>query len=401
MSSSSSSPPPSSGTSPPSHSDAPTDAPGHSEDAPDASASRTQNRTQSVERCANCGAVLDGPYCAECGQRATDRIVPLWHMLNEFLEILFDLDLRILRTLPTFLFQPGRLTKEYINGRRRQYVRPLRLYLFSSFLLFGILALTTIDFGSFGPGAAQVEELRPERDAPRDSTQATSGTIETLRHNMRQSGMDSTDIREAEAAVREALNQDFSNLSASAPSMTAATQTASPGSDVLAQVLSDSLQFNLNVTGDSTTNSRIEQMLRLKVARTIQEPGQIVETMIDIGPYLMFVLLPVFALLLKLLYVRQGRLYAEHIIFTLHVHALAFVAFAVATLLDTTSVARLNDLGTWIAISPFVYVAVAMWRVYEQGLAATLWKATVLFVAYSIILVVGLILLAIAAVALM
>jgi hypothetical protein len=123
--------------------------------------------------------------------------------------------------------------------------------------------------------------------------------------------------------------------------------------------------------------------------------------MIDFGPYLMFLLLPVFALLLKLLYVRQGRLYAEHIIFTLHIHALAFVAFAISTLLDTADVAQLNDLSTWVAVSPFVYVVVAMWRVYDQGLPTTLAKSFLLFLTYSIILVVGLVLLAIAAVALM
>lgn len=354
------------------------------------------------ERCQNCGARLDGPYCSECGQSATERIVPIWHMFNEFLEILFDLDLRIVRTLPKFLFQPGRLTKEYINGRRRQYVRPLRLYLFSSFLLFGVLALTTIDFGrfAFAPNQEAMEEVRRELDVLRDSTDTTASTIEAFRRRMQASGMDSTDIREAETAVQEALSQDLGRLSASVPSMTAAT-TSSTRSDVLSYLLSDSRALGLQVTNDSTTNSQIEQMLRLKAARVVNDPQQLVGTMIDIGPYLMFLLLPVFALLLKLLYVRQGRLYAEHIIFTLHIHALAFVAFAISTLLDTADVAQLNDLSTWVAVSPFVYVVVAMWRVYDQGLPTTLAKSFLLFLTYSIILVVGLVLLAIAAVALM
>ncbi len=355
------------------------------------------------ERCQNCGARLDGPYCAECGQRASERIVPVWHMLNEFLEILFDLDLRIIRTLPKFLFQPGRLTKEYINGRRRQYVRPLRLYLFSSFLLFGVLALTTIDFGSlaFGPNQEAMEEARRELDVLRDSIDTKASTIETLRRQMQASGMDSTDIREAETAVQNALGQDLDRLSVSVPSMTAATTSSSTRSDLLSYILSDSLALGLEVTDDSTTNSQIEQMLRLKAARVVSDPQQLVGTMIDIGPYLMFVLLPVFALLLKLLYLRQGRLYAEHIIFTLHMHALTFVAFALSTLLDTADVAQLSELSTWVAVSPFVYVVVAMWRVYGQGLPTTLAKSFLLFLTYSIILVVGLVLLAIAAVALM
>ena len=382
---------------------APTPADPAASEAPEGSSAAAGPMGPDDERCQNCGARLDGPYCAECGQRAAERIVPVWHMLNEFLEILFDLDLRIVRTLPKFLFQPGRLTKEYINGRRRQYVRPLRLYLFSSFLLFGVLALTTIDFGrfAFAPNQEAMEEARRELDVLRDSTGTTAATIETMRRQMQASGMDSTDIREAETAVQNALGQDLGRLSASVPSMTAATTSSSTRSEVLSYLLSDSLALGLQVTTDSTTNSQIEQMLRLKAARVVNDPQQLVGTMIDIGPYLMFVLLPVFALLLKLLYVRQGRLYAEHIIFTLHMHALAFVAFALSTLLDTAHVAQLNDLSTWVAVSPFVYVVVAMWRVYDQGLPTTVAKSFLLFLTYSIILVVGLVLLAIAAVALM
>ncbi|NBC84659.1 MAG: DUF3667 domain-containing protein, partial [Bacteroidetes bacterium] len=103
--------------------------------------------------CANCGAPLVGPYCSQCGQRAAERIVPLHEMTQEWVEDLFEFDLRIFRTLPTFFFKPGRLTKEYIRGRRVRYVRPLRLYLVASFILFTLLAfsdLATVDTGD-GP----------------------------------------------------------------------------------------------------------------------------------------------------------------------------------------------------------------------------------------------------------
>jgi len=69
------------------------------------------------DQCENCGALLHGPYCSQCGQKAADRIVPIWHMINEALEAVVELDLRVLYTMPKFLFLPGRLTKEYLNGR--------------------------------------------------------------------------------------------------------------------------------------------------------------------------------------------------------------------------------------------------------------------------------------------
>jgi len=118
------------------------------------------------EDCANCGAELTNTYCGVCGQRAANRVVPLWQVTNEFLEDLFDLDLRILRTFPIFVLQPGQLTVEYVHGRRRQYIRPLRLYLFSSFLLFTVLAFTNLNGFSFSFAPA-TEEVKADVQAAR------------------------------------------------------------------------------------------------------------------------------------------------------------------------------------------------------------------------------------------
>jgi len=95
------------------------DAPAPSEsdvEDPDSSSNTTAGTGTLEDQCENCGVFLHGPYCSQCGQKAADGIVPVWHMVNESLEAVFELDLRVLHTLPTFLFRPGRLTKEYIGG---------------------------------------------------------------------------------------------------------------------------------------------------------------------------------------------------------------------------------------------------------------------------------------------
>ena len=87
--------------------------------------------------CLNCKTPLKGPYCYECGQpeRHFIRFFPrvLWDMINEA----FDLDSKIFRTLMPLMFRPGRLTMEYIAGRRASYINPLRMYIVreSGFLL--------------------------------------------------------------------------------------------------------------------------------------------------------------------------------------------------------------------------------------------------------------------------
>ena len=79
--------------------------------------------------CLNCGTELAGPFCHFCGQpdRNFLRFFPV--LLREFLEDFLDLDSRFARTMKPLLFHPGRLTRDYLEGRRFRYTPPMRLYL--------------------------------------------------------------------------------------------------------------------------------------------------------------------------------------------------------------------------------------------------------------------------------
>jgi quinol monooxygenase YgiN len=93
--------------------------------------------------CANCGTLLHGQYCANCGQRARDRMISLWELVTEASEILTSLDSRLWRTLAMLLFRPGQLTRNYLLGRRARYIPALRLFLGLSLLFFFLFSLDT------------------------------------------------------------------------------------------------------------------------------------------------------------------------------------------------------------------------------------------------------------------
>jgi hypothetical protein len=153
--------------------------------------------------------------------------------------------------------------------------------------------------------------------------------------------------------------------------------------------------------GDAETQTQLERLLRVKAAEAMENPNDFIESMIDRGPYVMFLMLPVFAFLLKLLYIRRGRLYVEHLIFSLHLHAFAFFAFTVGILLGETDVSWLHTAAGWIEASPLLYLVLAMAHVYDQGLIKSTIKAFLLLLIYPIILGIGLVGLALAAVVLM
>jgi hypothetical protein len=108
---------------------------------------------QHAASCANCGAALTGPYCHQCGQRAHVHR-SLLHMVEELLHGIFHFETKAWRTLLPLLFRPGRLTREYIEGRRVRYVAPLPLFLFMMFAMFMVFSFVVTK--EAGSQAAQV-----------------------------------------------------------------------------------------------------------------------------------------------------------------------------------------------------------------------------------------------------
>lgn len=92
--------------------------------------------------CADCGTVAEGRFCPQCGQKQTRLRLSLRGWLAEVVEDQFGMDGRVPRSVGLLLTRPGRLSAEWVAGRRTRYVRPFRLYLLASLLMFGSLALS-------------------------------------------------------------------------------------------------------------------------------------------------------------------------------------------------------------------------------------------------------------------
>ncbi len=86
--------------------------------------------------CLNCGTRLRGQYCGICGQRSRSRLISIWQLLREAFGDLFELDSRLWRTVVPLLIRPGKLTRDYLEGRRARYMPPFRSYLVLSVIFF-------------------------------------------------------------------------------------------------------------------------------------------------------------------------------------------------------------------------------------------------------------------------
>jgi hypothetical protein len=280
-------------------------------------------------------------------------------LLQEAAGDIYDLDSRLWRTLRHLVLRPGSLTVEFLAGRRASYVPPFRLYLVVSVLLFVLTRhLPGIDGGPIAledPAATQRVYA------------ATQAALAAKRAEAERKGS-SEELREQIADLEEAM----------AEIQTARAMAARPDEGC------DSLHFSL--FGSKVLEARAHAACR-KVAADRGE--SLKRAFLDNLPNMMFLLLPILALIHKLLYLRSRRYYVEHLLFFTHVHAFVFVvlcAIIVGNSLFALVPGGVHPPGivsaaVWIAVLAYVYLA--MRRVYGQRRFKTFIKFGLLLIAYA------------------
>jgi hypothetical protein len=102
------------------------------------------NSRIAAETCANCGTSLTGEYCPQCGQSRAELKRPVIGLFTEALDGVFTWDGRLLRTFRQLFSRPGQVAREFVDGRRRSYTPPIRLYLIVSLVFFAAMAISGI-----------------------------------------------------------------------------------------------------------------------------------------------------------------------------------------------------------------------------------------------------------------
>jgi uncharacterized protein DUF3667/uncharacterized protein DUF4286 len=304
-----------------------------------------------IENCLNCGTALSGQYCGNCGQRARSRLISIWELLSDAFGDLFELDSRIWKTLVPLLIRPGKLTHEYLLGRRARFMPPFRTYLVLSILFFLVAFFNPQeDFGIL---------FEPVQDTPQHSSEADNTTDDP--------GSELLDELAAEGIVPPNDNPDGTTGVCDLDSMDAQAMPA-----WLARRLT-------------------RERAQIVCERVSADNGAaLLDKLKDNIPAALFLLLPLMAFVLKVLYPLSKRYYVEHLLFVVHYHAFFFLILILQMLFSRLgSLLRLPDglVGTTLVATSLyvpVYLYKAMRKVYAQGHAATVPKFLGLAIAYVI-----------------
>lgn len=319
--------------------------------------------------CANCSHPVSGKYCSSCGQSVKELQRPFMTIVSDSLGDALSLDNKFFHTLFPLLLQPGFLTKEFMAGKRARYTPPFRLYLFLTFFAFLLLSYNH----------------KPDAEMGNPVLMETEGGEKLDLISLLEEFENGSDDTGEEKSEKDILQVD--------------------------SILADSVDeiklkkgiFKLNIdkkpfTGDSipTNDSEVEESSVLNdtdIKKLIEmwklNPALMLDNVFKKLSQTLLFILPVFALLLALFYVRQKRYLIEHLLISLNFHSFIFVIVIISELIILTQVKFLQSIAFYLYLLIPIQLFLALKFYYKQAWIKTTIKFFMLSFFYNILLFTG------------
>ncbi|WEK33875.1 MAG: DUF3667 domain-containing protein [Candidatus Pseudobacter hemicellulosilyticus] len=357
--------------------------------------------------CLNCHADLVGRYCHVCGQENIEPKETVWGIISHFFNDITHFDGKFFTTVKELIGKPGILPREYIHGRRVRYLHPIRMYVFTSaiffLLFFSIANIKDLDIGHAQKEMAkanlavnwdsiQVDALK-DAHTSRDSSDIIDG-LKTIRS---MSGKGMKFLERDSAKDRKRWQEDSADTWK--PEGEAAGSDSSYETTKKWDVLNKLERYTSRAAYDSAQQalpegSRDGWIERRLVYRDIDIREQygndkeaiikaVVDKFVHSFPAMLFISLPLFALFLKLLYVRRKQFYyVDHGIFLIYLYIFTFIFLLVIMSLgywrQHTDNSFLSTTIGWIefllCLAGIYYAYKSMRVFYGQGRGKTLLK---------------------------
>jgi hypothetical protein len=326
--------------------------------------------------CLNCGTVLQDVFCHHCGQKNIPQRQTLGELLTNFISSFWSYEGKFFRTIRYLITKPGFLSTEYNAGRRESYYHPARMYVFISFVFFLVFAYTV--------------SPAPETET---QTELSRQQIEQLKKAFANPGIDSLlnqlPVNPTDTSERILKNHTLDSLTRLYPKRAVGVGAVSFSGDFdYASVAAyDSAEMKKPASErdgwlERKINIRMMELNKKYQGRWQSFGDDLTQLLFDNISKIIFVLLPVFALLLKLLYVRRDFYYSEHLVFSIYYYNFVYFAGSLQLLVGHLTGSELlsSVIGLWIV----VYLLFAMKRAYLQNW----WKTIAKYLIFSFLFLV-------------
>ena len=338
---------------------------------------RAKDTGPSLTHCENCGAELQGHWCAQCGQPAIEYRRSFRYVVADLLNEFLNWDSKFFSTIALLVLKPWRLTNEFLAGKRVRYVNPLRLYLLASILFF-----FAVNYGAKGI------HVDPSKLGSKDRAEL-------------EADLKNTDLP---PAAREKLEQ---LLRESSPSPGPATLSPSPGTNGAPPQPEPSANDQKKEYGkinerpfvvfdDAKSTTPFERWIEARAKEKMGEKGTkmglFISTLFSNLPYMMLCCIPLFAFVLKILYIRHRVFYIDHLIYALHIHTFFYTGIMLIVLatigLNRIAPAAIADwMVTLLWIAFVIQIFLSIRYVYRQGWFFSVFKFVFGGFVYLVVLV--------------
>ncbi|WP_419869650.1 DUF3667 domain-containing protein [Chryseobacterium sp. CT-SW4] len=346
----------------------------------------SHGKTREDKTCLNCGHEVPERFCPHCGQENIETRQPFHYLFTHFIEDFTHYDGQFWRTINYLLFSPGKLTREYLSGKRQQYVAPVKLYIFVSFITFLLPAL--------------IPQHKDQEDTPKSTVENKKVQQETLTKtldNLKKEGVISSQNAQHTKKIIDSLQKNDSIENRE-------------NDDLLDNTFSNKSSLILGARNlkeyDSLYNKTANPLYSYfrpfaKKMFELREDGfskkEIInkfrDTFIHTLPKALFVYLPVFAFFLWLFHNKKRWWYFDHGIFTLHFFSFLLLGTLIFIMAERLT-ALLPDFSllsfilflayTGMLIYMSLYFFIAHHRVYETRKRVSILKGMLLFIINSI-----------------
>lgn len=311
---------------------------------------RSGRQSQPLRNCENCGAPLTGHWCSQCGQPAIDYRRSFRHVIIDVLDSFLNWDSKFFATLGLLMVKPWRLTNDFLSGKRVRYLHPLRLYLLASILFFFAVNYwakpAQFHRGNLSPkDRAELETELKNENIPPEPRRKIEEALKLSSPTAGPEVSEPSPAPSASPAAEEENNNEF------------------PGSG----------HSRLLKSGPHKSTP-FEKWAETRAKKKIGEHGTklklFLATLFNNLPYMMLCCIPLFAFVLKILYIRCRIFYIDHLVYALHIHTLAYVGIMLIVF-ATLGLNRLAPSTTgwvtilWLAFAAQIFLSIR--RVYRQG----------------------------------
>lgn len=333
---------------------------------------------QTIQQCKNCEETFDASfeYCPYCGQETADNLT-IGVLFSNTIDNYISIDARFFRSFGTLMVKPGVVARRFVDGKRLKYLHPAQFYLFISVIFFFIFSFTIRKADNKFSEAIKKgmeQEINLDSIPLKQDSLALAEAKKVLKKSQKTIGLTDEEIREIDSVMAsepEVVSVDFGFKREQLDSLIAA------GAPLDQKIKA----MGMKEDADAFTRRFYTQMLKFYE----QRGGGILQALYDTIPVAMFLLLPLFAVLLKVFYWKPA-IFAHHLVFSFYFFTFIFTTFCAILLVN-----KVWEIPSWlemlITFSFLIYLMIALRNFYKSSWIGAFFKAGIISFLYMLIIV--------------